>query len=73
MDRRSFFKGILAVTVVAAAPVVWTARKIYRIVNVKDFGAVGDGTTDDSKALRDAFDAAGPGGKVFFPPGTYRI
>ena len=36
--------------------------------NVKDFGAVGDGVTNDTAAVQRAIDA---GGTVVFPPGTY--
>jgi len=46
------------------------------IYNVKSFGAVGDGITDDSTAIQAAVDeatAAGNGGIVFFPRGTYSI
>ena len=43
------------------------------IYNVMAYGAVGDGTTDDSAAIQDAVDAAPNGGAVFFPPGRYRI
>jgi hypothetical protein len=39
-------------------------------VNVKDFGAVGNGTTDDTTAVRNALNG---GGTVYFPKGTYRI
>lgn len=44
----------------------------YRI-NVRDFGAVGDGVTDDSEAIRYAFAYAKRYGvaEVFVPPGTY--
>ena len=42
-------------------------------VNVLSYGAVGDGTTDDTAAIHAARDAAGVGGTVFFPPGTYKI
>ena len=39
-------------------------------VNVKDFGAVGNGTTDDTPAVRNALNG---GGTIYFPAGTYRI
>lgn len=41
-------------------------------VNVKDFGAVGDGTTDDTAAFQTAVDIAG-GKRVTVPPGTYVV
>ncbi len=41
-------------------------------VNVKRFGAEGDGTTDDATAIQAAIDALGTdGGMVFFPDGRY--
>lgn len=40
------------------------------ITSVKSFGAVGDGVTDDTAALREA---AGCGKAVFFPAGTYLL
>ncbi|MEI7439276.1 MAG: right-handed parallel beta-helix repeat-containing protein [Thermoleophilia bacterium] len=39
--------------------------------NVRNYGAVGDGITDDTAAIHAARDAAGVGGSVVFPPGTY--
>lgn len=39
--------------------------------NVRDHGAVGNGTTDDTGAIESAFVAAGPSGALFFPPGNY--
>jgi hypothetical protein len=39
--------------------------------NVRDFGAVGDGVTDDTEAIQHAVE--GGLSHVFFPPGSYRI
>jgi hypothetical protein len=44
--------------------------KLQEFVSVKDFGAVGDGTTDDTAALVLALKA---GRNVHFPAGTYKI
>ena len=46
--------------------------KLRDVVSVKDFGAVGDGTTDDTTAIQAACDAAS-GKIVVFPRGAYRI
>ena len=42
------------------------------VLNVREFGATGDGKTDDTKAIQRALDAAGEaGGTVFVGPGVY--
>jgi Pectate lyase superfamily protein len=44
--------------------------------NVRDFGAVGDGVTDDRAAIQAAIDNAvqfTPQGGILFPAGTYRV
>jgi hypothetical protein len=41
--------------------------------NISDYGGVGDGKADDTAAIRKAITAAGMGGTVRFPRGTYRI
>lgn len=49
--------------------------KLAQYVSVKDFGAVGDGTTDDTAAIQAAINAVevASGGEVNFPVGVYKI
>ncbi len=47
-------------------------RDIIGVVDVRDFGAVGDGSTDDSAAFEAADQAAG-GRKVYVPQGVFRL
>lgn len=44
-------------------------------LNVKDFGAKGDGITDDTLAIQATLDRATPqrGVEIYFPPGTYLV
>lgn len=43
-------------------------------ISVKDFGATGDGATDDTAAIQYAFDAAHSAGrKLYFPTGVYQV
>lgn len=47
--------------------------KLRDTVSVKDFGAVGDGVTDDSTAVQNAINTMTAGGTLVFPFGTYKI
>ena len=48
-------------------------NKLAQTVSVMDFGAVGDGVTDDTVAIQNALDSVANGGGLFIPAGTYRI
>lgn len=62
--------GALAAAVPAAAKAVSNGGELS--VNVHDFGAAGDGRTDDTSALQAAIGSVrDSGGAVHFPPGTY--
>jgi hypothetical protein len=48
------------------------SNKLSQVLSVKDFGAVGDGVTFDTVAIKNACDYAIANGKsVYFPAGTY--
>tara|TARA_B110000902_G_scaffold228497_1_gene268590 strand:- start:6538 stop:8613 length:2076 start_codon:yes stop_codon:yes gene_type:complete len=47
--------------------------KLQETVSVKDFGAVGNGSTDDTAAIQAAIDAVGSNGAIYIPDGTYKI
>lgn len=56
----------------AASPQLKNVAKVF---NVKDYGAVGNGTTNDLTAIQNAINAASTagGGTVFFPAATYSV
>lgn len=56
--------GVMTVKSDRVTPLGW--------FSVKDFGAAGDGTSDDAPEIQAALNACPAGGVVFLPPGVYR-
>lgn len=79
LDSIEYVGNVSSATVVGAATGS-TSRTLsaYRgdVFNVRDFGATGNGSTDDSSFIAAAIDAAlasANGGAVYFPSGTYKL
>lgn len=85
-DRRHFLGAAAAGLAVAAGGHAWSAEPQgprrapaapdeNASLNVRWFGARGDGTTDDTAAIQKALDAAGRqrGNVVLLPTGDYRV
>lgn len=49
------------------------SNDLFSVGNVKCFGAIGDGITDDTAAIQAAINSSPKKGTVFFPRGTYII
>lgn len=52
------------------------AQRFADVTNVLDFGAIGDGSTDNATAIQNAINYVSStrnGGTVYFPPGVYAI
>lgn len=82
MRLRSFISLVATALVITACfPVASVARQRFTPappvaatpqVNVQNYGATGNGTTDDTTAIQNAANAAAALGQpLFFPPGTY--
>jgi hypothetical protein len=72
LGRRNIEKDIIAIDALMgqAAATSLVAKPMYNIKS--DYGAVGDGATDDTTALQQAIDAAISGsGVLVVPPGEY--
>ena len=75
-NKTSTFSGPLVTTTISAssnANLRTTKANLNLQVNVKDYGALGDGTTDDTAAINAAAVAVVSHGTLYFPPGKYRI
>ena len=72
-------KSLLVVVLFAVVVNLYSdafAGAYITVVNVRDYGATGNGITDDTTAIRNAIAAAGTGTQpriVFFPAGRYVI
>ena len=64
--RLIFSFTVLSVALVSAAPT-------KTVINVREFGAVADGITDDSPAIQSAIDAAVDGDVIYLPAGIYGL
>ncbi|MHC4643831.1 MAG: glycosyl hydrolase family 28-related protein, partial [Planctomycetota bacterium] len=69
----TFFLGLALASVVGASDGKPTEPSISGYLNVRNFGAVGDGETDDTAAFQKALNAAeeAGGGVVYAPGGNY--
>lgn len=65
--------GAVAAHVATAASLKALASAGLGAASVTDFGATGNGTTDDTAAIHAARDALGANGTLIFPPGTYLV
>jgi hypothetical protein len=68
----------ISYTLTAAGATLQSVQtKLEQYISVKDFGAVGDGVTDDTAAIQAALDAAAANGlaikSVFVPSGEYLV
>lgn len=51
----------------------WVEDKLGETISVKDFGATGDGVTDDTAAIQLALTNIPDGGTLLFPAGVYKV
>lgn len=74
ITNESSGSSVIGFTQSGAGAVARTVEsKLQDVVNVKDFGAVGDGATEDADAFISAINSLSNGGVVYVPPGEYII
>jgi Pectate lyase superfamily protein len=68
------YKGTAVYTPAGTGAVPTTMQAKFRdIVSIKDFGAVGNGSADDTLAIQTAVNQLISGQSLYFPTGTYKI
>lgn len=73
MRLRIVFTAAVAALAACAVARAQVAEPPPTVVNVRAFGAVGDGKADDTDAILKAIAATPTGSSVHFPPGDYRV
>lgn len=73
LARRAFGAAALPLFAYGAVDFGGGGSEWTRLLSVKSFGAAGNGTTDDTAAIKNAMSALQPGGRLFFPAGEYKI
>lgn len=72
VTKRATVTQIGTVTATGSTAARTLPDRFADVVNVKDFGAVGDGVTNDTAAIQASFVAAN-GQTVYFPSGVYNL
>lgn len=62
---------ILTTSVNKTYTLTFKTQKDTCVINVRDFGAIGDGINDDSIAIQSAINCLPKGAKLYFPDGQY--
>ena len=61
----------LTTSVKNAGTLTFKTEKDTCVINVRDFGALGDGLNDDTIAIQSAINCLPRGAKLYFPAGQY--